>query len=72
MTTEEAKEFLRTQGYYADFLWSIADVQTSFDCTDTEAMAVLDVALNTDWVSEQVFSSILDEAFDRGYTERNY
>lgn len=55
---EEAKDFLRRQGYAVDNLWSIYDVQQNYDCDTSHAHAILDSALSNDWITEQIFQSI--------------
>ena len=35
---EEAREFLKSKGYYVDNLWTIDDVQQTYECTDEEEL----------------------------------
>ena len=58
MTVKEAKEFLKLKGYYVGNLWSVADVQHKFKCTDEEAQHILDLSLNNEATMEQVWFSI--------------
>lgn len=55
---QEAKNYLRSQGYYTDNLWSTVDVQSRFNCTEDEAYDVLDGALNNDTTMEQIWFAI--------------
>jgi hypothetical protein len=55
---QEAKDYLKSQGYYTDNLWSTADVQSRFNCTEDQAYDVLDGALNNDATMEQVWFAI--------------
>jgi hypothetical protein len=55
---QEAKDYLKSQGYYTDNLWSTADVQSRFNCTEDQAYGVLDGALNNDATMEQVWFAI--------------
>jgi len=41
MTTAEAKQLLRNEGYFVDNLWHVRDVQNNFECTDEQAQDVL-------------------------------
>ena len=47
-SVEEAKAFLTENGFYTGNLWCVEDVQAKFECTDEEALDVLDGALNND------------------------
>lgn len=58
MTTKEAKDFLRSEGYFVDNLWHVTDVQNKFNCTDEEAQNILYWSLATDHVIEQVNENI--------------
>ena len=62
---EEAKEFLKSKGYYVDNLWSIDDVQHHYKCTDIEAMGILDKVLQSEWLVSNIFEMISD------YAEKN-
>jgi hypothetical protein len=41
MTTAEAKQVLRNEGYFVDNLWHVSDVQNNFECTDEQAQDIL-------------------------------
>ena len=58
MTIQEAKDFLRSEGYFVDHLWHVADVQDKFECTDEEAQDVLYWALSDDYICEAIQSKI--------------
>jgi hypothetical protein len=58
MTIDDAKKILEEQGYYADNLWHIDDVTSSWECSDTDAYKVLEMALRNEWVMEQISESI--------------
>ena len=64
MTIQEAKLFLEEQGYYTQCLWSIDDVQQTYECTNEDAQMVLDKTFNNEWVTEQIFYAIDDIAND--------
>lgn len=55
---EAAKKILADNGFYTDNLWHIDDVKAKFDCTDEEAMEVLDNAMRNDATREQVSLAI--------------
>jgi len=52
------KKLIEAEGYYVGNLWHISDVQMYFDCTDEEAMKVLDKTFNNEWINEQISDSI--------------
>lgn len=52
------KKSLEAEGYYVGNLWHISDVQMNFNCTDAEAMEVLDRTFNNEWINEQINDSI--------------
>ena len=60
-TVEQAKQVLREAGYFVDNLWCIEDVQGNYNCTDEQAMDILESALTNDATMGQIWFSI-DEA----------
>ena len=59
---EEAREFLKSKGYYVGNLWTIDDVQEHYECTDEEAMGILHKVLQSGWYMERVFEMINNQA----------
>jgi hypothetical protein len=55
---EKAIETLTIEGYYVEKPWHIEDVQQNYDCTDEEAMEVLDKTFSNEYVNQQIFDSI--------------
>ncbi len=55
---EKAKQVLRNAGYFVDNLWSIEDVQQNYNCTDEQAMEVLEGALTDDYTQQMIFEAI--------------
>jgi hypothetical protein len=66
MTVEEAKDFLRSLGFYAENLWTTYDVTSSYECTEEEALEILDEACNRENVIQDIFNSIANIASHRG------
>jgi hypothetical protein len=58
MTTDDAKEILKSKGYFVDNLWHIDDVTSSWECSDTDAYKILEMALTNGWTMEQISESI--------------
>lgn len=67
---EEAKAFLTENGYYTDNLWCVDDVQSKFECTDEEALDVLDGALNNEATMEQIWFAIDFHGENDGLTKK--
>ena len=57
--------------YQVENLWSIADVQSMFYCTEDEAMEVLEQALTAEHVMERIWDSIYATGISEGLTERS-
>lgn len=70
MTTQEAKDFLRSEGYFVDHLWHVADVQDRFECDDETAQEILYYAFDNEYLTQQIHSSITDEAINDGLKEK--
>lgn len=58
MSTDQAKELLKKNGYYIDNLWHVDDVQQRCYCTEEEAQDILDMSLNNEGTMHQVWESI--------------
>ena len=69
MTIQEAKDFLRSEGYFVDILWHVSSVQDNFKCTDEEAQDVLYWALTNDYVIDLIDEKITDAANNEGLEE---
>jgi len=68
-TISHAIETLQNAGFYTGTLWSIHDVKHKFECTNEQAMEVLDYALTNEWVIEQIQYAIREIGNDMGLTE---
>lgn len=55
---QEAKKLLQDNGYQVANLWNIVDVQSRFNCTDEEALEVLEEALTNEATMEQIWYAI--------------
>lgn len=71
LTTEQARQFLKEQGYYVDNLWSVYDVTDRYECSDEVAQEILKGAVNNDWIMEQINEIIVDLATDKGLKEKD-
>lgn len=60
MTTEQAKQVLRDNGYFVDNLWHIQDVYNAAEgnIQKDQAMQVLRTALTNEATMEQIWMSI--------------
>lgn len=57
-TVEEAKAFLKENGYFTDNLWTVYDIQSKFRCTDEQAQEVIGGALSNEATMEQIWFAI--------------
>lgn len=71
MTTAQAKEVLRKAGYFVEYLWQIEDVQAHYECTDEEAMNILESALGNEATMEQIFLAINMKAEEMNLQHNN-
>ena len=67
----QAKELLRSEGYFVDNLWRTFDVTLNYDCTEEEAQEVLLKALQNDATMEQIWFAINYEAGYRNLKRRD-
>jgi hypothetical protein len=61
MTIKQAKQVLQDHGYYVDNLWHIDDVKSKSDNIDDDDLySILDQALTSAWIMEQINTAISD------------
>jgi hypothetical protein len=70
MNEHEAREVLRNAGYCVERLWNIYDVKMNYKCNDETAMAILNSALNNDYITEEIFDCIDVAAEVEGLTKK--
>lgn len=58
----EAKNTLRSAGYFVDNLWQTEDVKMNWNCTEEQAQKVLSKVLQYDAIYELVWDGIKYEA----------
>jgi len=58
MKVEEAKQVLRDAGFQVENLWSLPDVMDNYDCSEEEAMDLLEQTLTNDHVMETIWESM--------------
>lgn len=66
----EALDFLESQGFYIRNLWHVQDVQNHFNCTDEEALDLLDQAVSGEWIIELINGRILNFGVDNNLDEK--
>lgn len=59
---ENAKQLLRSEGYFVDNLWQTEDVKINYQCTEEQAQKVLNRVLQYDAIYELVWDGIKYEA----------
>lgn len=55
MNIAEAKKVLKEAGFQVNNLWSIYDVKSKYDCTDKEAMELIEDTMDNDSLKEDVW-----------------
>jgi hypothetical protein len=55
---KEAKELLKSKGYYVGNLWSVDDVHSRHECTNEVAQEILHKALTNEATMEQIWLAI--------------
>ena len=58
LTIESARQFLKDKGFYTDNLWHIDDVQQNYDVSDDEAYDILNEAMQSNYIIENIFGQI--------------
>lgn len=58
MKVEEARQVLREAGFQVENLWSLPDVMDNYDCSEEEAMDLLEETLTNDHVMETIWESM--------------
>ena len=71
MTTEQARQVLKDNGYYVDNLWHVNDVKDRFECDDKTAQDILHDSLTSDYVFQTIHSAITDYAICDDLKEKN-
>lgn len=69
MTTQEAREFLKENGFFTDNLWHIDDVQLRFKCDNETAQKILSQALTSGSTIESIHETIEMICQDKGLEE---
>lgn len=59
---ENAKQVLKSSGYYIDNLWQTEDVKINYHCTEEQAQKILNRVLQYDGIYELVWEGISYEA----------
>lgn len=70
MTIQEAKDFLRSEGYFVEHLWHVSDVQDKFKCDDDEAEDVLYWVFTDEYVNELINNKIHEIGKDECLEEK--
>ena len=70
MTITEAKDFLRSEGYFVENLWHVTDVQDKFKCTDDEAEDVLYWVFCDEFINELINKKIYEIGNDECLEEK--
>ena len=55
---DNARQLLKSYGYYVENLWHIDDVKSRRECSDDDAYNILDNAMQNEATYEQIWMSI--------------
>ena len=66
ISSEDLRQELKLRGYQTDNLWQVDDVMQNYDCESEVAMEILELAMNNEWVIENIFT-IVDEYADTDF-----
>lgn len=58
---KNSRAALKEEGYYTDNLWHVNDVTNLYNCTDEQAMNILNRVMQSEAVIEYIFDSIKAE-----------
>tara|TARA_B100001564_G_C20526931_1_gene617844 strand:+ start:552 stop:791 length:240 start_codon:yes stop_codon:yes gene_type:complete len=70
ISSEDLRQELKLRGYQTDNLWQTDDVMQNYDCESEVAMEILELAMNNEWVIENIFT-IVDEYAERDFDLKN-
>jgi hypothetical protein len=59
---EQAKDILRSAGYFVDNLWQTEDVKINYHCSEQQARKILHNALTNDAIYQLIFEGISYQA----------
>jgi len=65
----QAKELLRSKGYFVANLWNVNDVKDNYECNNEQAQAVLYEALTNEDTMGQIWFKINLIALEQGFKE---
>ena len=66
----EAKRLLEDSGYYVHSIYHVDDVSRMFDCTDAQAMQILELSIDNDGTANQIYENMRYFAEDMGLKEK--
>ncbi len=62
VSSEDLRQELELRGWYTQNLWHVDDVMQNYDCESEDAQELLDKVMTSEWLTEQTFGSIDEEA----------
>jgi|TARA_B100001093_G_C26676521_1_gene948526 hypothetical protein len=70
ISSEDLRQELQLRGYQTDNLWHTEDVMQNYDCESEVAMEILELAMNNQWVIENIFT-IVDQYAEDDFNLKN-
>ena len=68
--SNDLRDELASRGFYTNNLWHVDDVKQNYDCSDEDAQKILDKTMQSEWITQEIFTFIdevcaLPELFTR-------
>jgi len=70
ISSEDLRQELQLRGYQTDNLWHTEDVMQNYNCESEVAMEILELAMNNQWVIENIFT-IVDQYAEDDFNLKN-
>ena len=58
MDSNDLRDELASRGFYTNNLWHVDDVKQNYECTDEDAQEILDKTMQSDWITQEIFTFI--------------
>ena len=64
LTDQQLKNELQERGYHTRTLWNVEDVKNRFECSDKQALSVLDYVFSSEYIMDEIDRCIEEAAED--------
>ena len=56
--SNDLRDELASRGFYTNNLWHVDDVKQNYECSDEDALEILDRVMQSEWIGQEIFASI--------------